>query len=262
MGYTTITLDVADDVAHLRLNRPANANSLNAEMARDLRDAAIDMARDRSVRAVLLTGEGKVFCGGGDLASFAEQGDDLPAFIEQVTADLHVALARFAKMDAPLVAAVRGTAGGAGLSLVAACDLVVCGASSRFTMGYTKVGLVPDGSSSFYLARNIGLRRALDLVLTNRMLSAEEAEDWGLVNRVVADDEVEKVAGAMAAELAAGPTRSLGRAKRVIYAGATSALEEAMERESLSIADAADTADAREGIAAFLARRPPTFTGD
>jgi 2-(1,2-epoxy-1,2-dihydrophenyl)acetyl-CoA isomerase len=183
------------------------------------------------------------------------------AYIESLTIDLHAALARFAKMDAPVVAAVSGSAGGAGMSLVAACDLVLAGASAKFTMGYTKAGLIPDGTSSFFLARTVGLRRATELVLTNRVLSAAEAEAWGLVNQVVPDATVREEAMALARTLAAGPTRAFGLAKRVLCEGAASSLEEAMERESRYIAVAADMDDAYEGITAFVAKRPAQFHG-
>ena len=183
------------------------------------------------------------------------------AAIESLTIDLHAALAGFARMDAPLVAAVTGSAGGAGMSLVAACDLVVAAESAKFTMGYTKVGLVPDGTSSYFLARVVGLRRAADLMLTNRTLTAAEAEAWGLVNRVVPDGDARDEALALARALATGPTRAFGLAKQVLYEGAASSLEEAMERESRAISTAAATADAREGIAAFLGKRAPQFSG-
>lgn len=262
MAYETILLEVRDGLAHLTLNRPEAANALNAQLAAELRDAAIRLAHDASVRAVLLTANGRVFCGGGDLSSFASQGEgQLPAFVDSVTVDFHAAIARFAKMDAPLVAAVTGTCGGAGVSLVAACDLVIAGESSKFTMGYTKVGLIPDGTSSFFLARVVGLRRAMDMVLTNRLLSAAEAEDWGLVNRVVADDQVVTDARALAEQLAKGPTKAFGLAKRVLIEGASSALEQAMERESAAIATAAGTEDANEGIQSFLAKRAANFQG-
>lgn len=262
MTYQTLTLEVDGGLATLKLNRPEAANALDPTMAGELRQAAVALSHDSRVRAVLLTAVGKVFCGGGDLAAFSKQDPDrLPAFVDDMTIDLHAAVSRLAKMDAPLVAAVSGSAGGAGMSLVAACDLVVAGQSARFTMGYTRAGLVPDGTSSFYLARVVGLRRAMDLVLTNRVLSAPEAESWGLVNRVVPDDEVQSAARALAEQLAAGPTKALGLAKRVIYEGAHSALEAAMERESMAIASAAGTRDAREGIEAFLNKRAAVFEG-
>ena len=262
-GFHTITLEIgADSVAVLTLDRPDEANAINGQMAAELRAAALALSHDPSVRAVLLQSFGRVFCGGGDLAGFAAaEPSELPGHIESLTIDLHAALARLAKMDAPVVAAVSGSAGGAGMSLVAACDLVVAGESAKFTMGYTRAGLVPDGTSSFFLARTVGLRRATDLVLTNRVLTAAEAETWGLVNRVVPDDTVRDEAMALARSLATGPTKAYGLAKRVLCEGAASSLEEAMERESHAIAFAAGTDDALEGIAAFVGKRAAQFNG-
>ncbi len=262
VSFETIILEVDDGLATITLNRPDKGNALDARCAAELREAALALSHDGTTRAVLLRANGRLFSGGGDLAGFAAAGPDaLPRLVDSMTIDLHAAIARLAKMDAPLVAAVNGPAGGAGMSLVAACDLVVAGRSAKFTMGYTKAGLVPDGTSSFFLSRVVGLRRAMDLVLTNRVLSAEEAEDWGLVSRVVDDDAVIEEATALARQLAAGPTRAFGLAKRVLYAGAASPLEEAMERESAFIAAAATTSDAQEGIAAFLAKRAPDYQG-
>ncbi len=261
MDFETIELDIADDgLARLTLARPEAANALDDRLARELRQAAVRLDGDDGVRAVLIDAQGKLFCGGGDLKAFAGQ-DDLPAFMADVTIDLHAALYRFAHLDAPVVAAVSGAAGGAGMSLVAALDLVVAGESAKFTMGYTAAGLVPDGSSTFFLARCVGLKRAMDLVLTNRVLDAATAEDWGLVNRVVVDDEVAGEAETLARRLAAGPTRSFGAAKRLLIDNATAGLAEAMERESAAIAAAGRSADGREGIDAFLAKRAPEFRG-
>lgn len=258
----TAKLEIDDTgLARLSLGRPDGAFVLGASEAADLRAAAVHLSNNDGARAVLLTTSGPLFCGGGDLAAFG--GHDAPAeLISEITIDLHAALARLARIDAPVVAAVHGTAGGAGMSLVAAFDLVVSADTAKFTMGYTKAGLVPDGSSSFYLARCVGLKRAMDLVLTNRVLSADEAESWGLVSRVVPAADVHSEAEALATALAAGPTRSFGAAKRVIMEGASSALEEAMERESAAIAAAVRSADGQEGIAAFLGKRPPEFTGE
>ncbi len=263
LSLQTLTLEIgADAVAVLTLNRPDEANAINGPMASELRAVALSLSRDASVRAVLLQSFGRVFCGGGDLGAFAAApADEVSEYIESLTIDLHAALARFAKMDAPVVAAVSGSAGGAGMSLVAACDLVVAGESAKFTMGYTRAGLVPDGTSSFFLARVVGLRRACDLVLTNRVLTAAQAEEWGLVNRVVPDAAVRDEALALARTLAAGPTRAFGLAKRVLCEGAASSLEDAMERESRYIAQAAATDDAAEGIAAFVAKRAAQFQG-
>lgn len=262
-GETVIlAIEAETGVAVLTLNRPEHANAMNATMAAELRRAAVAMTYDPTVRAVVIQSFGKVFCGGGDLAAFAkEPAANVAPYIDHLTIDLHAAVSRLAKLKAPVVAAVSGPAGGAGMSLVAACDLVVAGESAKFTMGYTKAGLVPDGTSSFFLARVVGLRRATELVLTNRVLAADEARDWGLVNQVVADADVRSEALGLARSLAAGPTATFGLAKRALIEGASSALEEAMERESRYIGQAAGSHDAGEGIAAFLAKRPPRFEG-
>lgn len=194
VGYETIELDVDGGMARLTLNRPDAANAINARMAAELRDASIALRFDPSVRAVLVTARGKLFSGGGDLRAFKDAGAAAGALLAATASDLHVALATLAEMDAPVVVGVRGSAGGAGMSLVAAADLVVAGERAKFTMGYTAAGLAPDGGSTFFLSRVVGLRRAMDLVLTNRVLTATEAEAWGLVTRVVADDRVDEEA--------------------------------------------------------------------
>lgn len=261
MEFETITLDVEDGVAKLTLDRPEAMNSLNAQLATDLRHAAIEIERDPSVRSVLVSGNGRIFSGGGDLKAFHAEGDGMAKYASNVTVDLHAAISRFTKFNPPIVAAVHGAAGGAGMSMVSSFDIVVAAESAKFTMAYTNAGLCPDGSSSFFLSRVVGLRRAMDLMLTNRVLSAAEAEEWGLVSRVVPDDKLEEEALALAVQLAAGPTLAYGAAKRVLYEGATSSLEQAMERESLAIAGTMETADGREGVAAFLEKRTPNYRG-
>jgi 2-(1,2-epoxy-1,2-dihydrophenyl)acetyl-CoA isomerase len=257
--YTTIAFDVREGVAEITLNRPEGANALNAEMARELHDAALRCDADPAVRAVILTGSGRFFCAGGDLKDFATRGDDLSRFIKQMAADLHLAVSRLNRMDAPVVIAVNGTAAGAGFSIALCGDLAIAAESARFTMAYTRAGLTPDGSSTYFLPRLVGLRRAKELTLTNRTLSAAEALDWGLVNRVVPDAEVMPAARALAAELAQGATLAFGQAKRLLDGGLNATLETAMEDEAQAIAAMARTADGREGIRAFLEKRAAQF---
>jgi 2-(1,2-epoxy-1,2-dihydrophenyl)acetyl-CoA isomerase len=263
MSFTTLRLDVGDDgVAELVLDRPDDANSVNLTMARDLVEASLAAAGDRRVRAVLIRGEGRMFCGGGDLKSFHAVSDTArPHHLREVTTFLHAAIALLSRSDAPVVGAIHGSAAGAGFSLSTACDLVIAGASARFVVAYTKIALSPDGSASYFLPRIVGLRRAQELALTNRVLSAPEAHEWGLVTRVVADDELLPAARALAAELAAGPTAALGATKRLLRDGWNSSLEEQMARETEVIAQMAATADGRSGMAAFLDKRVPTFDG-
>jgi 2-(1,2-epoxy-1,2-dihydrophenyl)acetyl-CoA isomerase len=262
MSYSTLLFSVQDGVAHVTLNRPDAANSMNAEMMQDLFDVMLRCDEDPVVRVVLLSGSGAFFCAGGDLKAFAAEDDDLPMYIKRGIIALHAAVSRMARMSAPVIAAVQGTAAGAGFSLACACDLVLAAESARFMMAYTRVGLTPDGSLTYYLPRAVGPKRALDLALTNRMLSAQEALDWGIVTRVVADDAIMDEANALAKQLAQGARLAMAGAKRLLHSGLTETLETQMELEAISLADMARTADAREGITAFLEKREAQFKGE
>ena len=187
--YTALTFDLTDNVATITLNRPEAANALNFELARDLMYASLECDEDPNIRAVVITGAGRFFCAGGDLKSFAAA-PEMPVHLKEVTTYLHAAVSRFTRMDAPVIGAINGVAAGAGMSLACSCDIVLAAESSRFTMAYTRAGLTPDGSSTYFLSRAVGLKKALELTLTNRMLSAQEAEDYGIVTRVVADDDL------------------------------------------------------------------------
>jgi 2-(1,2-epoxy-1,2-dihydrophenyl)acetyl-CoA isomerase len=259
--FENLLFDLSDHVAKITLDRPDAANGIDLALGRDLMRVAIRCDEDPDVRAVLLTGAGKMFCAGGDLKSFASFGDDLPAALKELTTYLHAATSRLARMDAPLVVAVNGAAAGAGMSLAVAGDLVVAAASAKFTMAYTAAGLSPDGSSTYYLPRLIGLRRTQELMFTNRRLSADEALEWGLVNRVVPDEALLDEAGKLAAQLAQGPTRAHGTLKTLLDASFSGTLETQMELEARGIAVMAGTPDGKEGIQAFLEKRRPTFTG-
>jgi 2-(1,2-epoxy-1,2-dihydrophenyl)acetyl-CoA isomerase len=261
MEYRNIRFALADGVATITLDRPDAANAIDLALGRELMHAAIRCDEDPAVRAVLLTGAGKMFCAGGDLKSFAAQGDALPALLKELTTHLHAATSRFARMDAPLVVAVNGTAAGAGFSLAVSGDLVLIAESAKLTMAYTAAGLSPDGSSTWFLPRLIGMRRTQELMLTNRRLSAAEALDWGLVNQVVPDAELAAKATALALQLAAGPTRAFGTVKSLLATAFSESLETQMELESRGIAAMARGADGREGIEAFLAKRQPKFMG-
>jgi 2-(1,2-epoxy-1,2-dihydrophenyl)acetyl-CoA isomerase len=210
---------------------------------------------------VIITGAGRMFSGGGDLKSFAAQGEQMPYHLKEVTTYLHAAVSRFTRMDAPVIAAVNGTAAGAGLSMVCSCDLVLAAESAKFTVAYTRIGLTPDGSSTYFLPRIVGLKRALELTLTNRLFSAQEAQEWGIVIKVVPDANLQAEADGLAAQLAAGATGALGAAKRLLHSGWNETLETQMELETQTIATRAHTADGREGIAAFLEKRTAKFTG-
>ena len=259
MSYSTIRYEVQNHVARITLNRPDAGNAMDAQMGRDLMHAAIQASEDRAVRAVIITGAGRMFCAGGDLKLFASHGDGLAAHLKELAGSLHLAISRFVRMNAPVIAAVNGAAGGGGMSFVLAADLVLAAESAKFTMAYTRAGLSPDGGSTFFLPRIVGARRALELALTNRVLSAHEAHEWGLVTKVLADAALQAEAQALAEQLASGATRAFGAAKRLLHHSFSESLETQMELEAQGIAEQARGADAREGIAAFVAKRAPKF---
>ena len=259
--YTTIGLGIGEGVAEITLNRPEAANALNAEMGRELHDAVLRCDADDAVRAVIITGSGRFFCAGGDLKDFAAQGDDLPRYVKESAGIFHAAISRLNRMDAPVIMAINGTAAGAGFSFALAGDIAVCVDTATFTMAYTRAGLTPDGSSSYFLPRIVGLRRAKELTLTNRRLTAQEALAWGIVNQVVPDTELMPTARALATELAQGPTLAFGMSKRLLDSGLIQSLETAMEDEAQTIAAAMRTEDGRGGIAAFIDKRTPQFNG-
>ncbi len=261
MQYTALLFDIQKNVAHITLNRPNSANAINMQMARELMHVVMQCVDDTSIRAVLLTGSGEIFCGGGDLKDFAAQGEHLPYHLKEITTYIHTAISGLVRMDPPVIAAVNGSAGGAGLAIACACDIILATESARFTMGYTRVGLTPDGSLTYILPHTVGLKRALELTLTNRVLSAKEALAWGLITRVVPDAELHSQAQDLAVQLAAGPTRAFGVSKRLLRCGLNETLETQMENESLAIASMGHTADATEGITASLGKRVATFLG-
>jgi 2-(1,2-epoxy-1,2-dihydrophenyl)acetyl-CoA isomerase len=250
-------------LARVELNRPQAGNAIDLSMATELADLATRLGEDRRVRALLLTGAGPRFCVGGDLKSFARvDPEELPGHIKAVAGNLHVAVTRLATAPFPVVAAVQGAAAGAGLSLACSCDLVLAGSSARFVFAYSAAGLSPDGSASWFLPRLIGLRRSLELSLTGRALSSSEAEAWGLITRSVPDENLAKEAEAVAAALAAGPTRAFAATRRLVRTSLDSTLETQLEQEAIALAASVRTADAREGISSFLERRPSRFEGE
>lgn len=261
MQYAHVLLEIHEAIAYLTLNRPEVLNALNLEMARDLMHAARACDENPAVRAVVVAGAGSTFCAGGDLKSFASQGEQFPTYIQDLTMYLHTAVSCLTRMDAPVIAAVHGNAAGGGMSFACACDLVVAAESARFTAAYTRLGLTPDGSFTSVLPRLIGVKRALELTLTNRTLSAQEAYQWGLVTAVVPDGQVQGQAEVLARHLSQDPTRTFGAAKRLIQDSLTESLETQMARERQVISMMAGSAESQEGISAFLAKRSPQFKG-
>jgi 2-(1,2-epoxy-1,2-dihydrophenyl)acetyl-CoA isomerase len=255
--YQTIRLEQSGPIARITLDRPDAANGMNDIMTRELAEAAALCDND-ATKVVVLTGSGRFFCAGGDLKSFATA-PSRGRHIKGVADDLHRAISTFARMDAVLITSVNGTAAGAGFSIAVAGDIVLAAESASFTMAYTKVGLSPDGSSSYFLPRLIGITKTKELMLTNRTLSAEEASHWGLVTQVLPDDELAAATDQFAAQMAATAGGSNGAIKALMLATFSSGLEEQMELEGRFIAKRAESADGREGVDAFMAKRKPEF---
>lgn len=261
MSYETLLFDLADGVATVTLNRPEAANTLNRALARDLNDAATRCDDDPGVRAVILTGQGRMFSGGGDVGAFAAAGDELARMLRDITGNLHLAISRFLHMDAPLVCAVNGACAGGALGLGVCGDIVLAAESAKFVPGYSAIGMSADGCSSWLLPRLIGLRRTQELFLTNRRLSAAEALALGLVTEVVPDAALAERARELATGFARGPSRAYGAVKRLLAQSSGNGMETQMALESRSMAEMARTCDGREGIAAFAAKRRPEFEG-
>lgn len=255
-----VSLAIDGAIARITLRRSDVGNAIDLALADELRRAVVEVEGDRSVRVVVVRGEGPHFCVGGDLGDFGNQ-DDLPSHLRAVTTHLHAAIAGLARLDAPVVVGVQGSSAGAGLGLVCSGDVVIAATSARFVVAYTKVGLSPDGGTSWFLPRLVGLRRAQELTLLNPTLDAEGALAAGIVTRVVADDDLDREIEAVASELAAGPTPAVGEAKRLLRTSLDNPLTIHLDAEAAALVRSAAREDAREGIAAFLAKRPSRFTG-
>ena len=253
--------EIQGKVATLTLNRPAQMNTIDLDMAKALYDASLSFTEHSTVRALIITGAGeKAFCAGGDLAAFNQHGEAVGEHLHEVTHYLHGAISRFARMNLPVIAAVNGVTAGGGLAFLGFPQLVLAADSARFVSAYTKAGLSPDGSSTWYLPRLIGVRRAQEFVFMNRMLKAEEAVEWGLVNKSVKASDLMNEAGSAAEMLAAGPRAAHGRIKELFNGSLTTPLETQMENEAGYLALSAQSPDGQAGIKAFLTKTDPHFT--
>jgi 2-(1,2-epoxy-1,2-dihydrophenyl)acetyl-CoA isomerase len=253
---------VDQGVATIRLNRPEAGNAIDLTLVEDFYEAVFRAAADPAVRAVLLCGAGRSLSTGGDLTTFAGlDGSELSGRLRHMVDLYHLALDRLTRIDPPVVCAVRGAAAGGGLGLLHVSDVVVAADDSKFALGYAAIGLASDGGNTWFLPRLVGLRRAQQLMLLGRRLTAAEALDWGLVTEVVPAAEVEDRARALALRLAAGPTQAFGRMKRLLRDSWTADLPGQLSAETTQMSEAGASADAAEGIAAFVAKRPPAFHG-
>jgi 2-(1,2-epoxy-1,2-dihydrophenyl)acetyl-CoA isomerase len=262
MNAEPVLLEREGAIARIVLNRPESGNAIDLQMAQGLVRAALQCDADLSIRCVVLTGAGRLFCVGGDIAAFGSTPDKASARLSELAGTLHMAIARLARMRKPLLVLVNGPAAGAGLSLAILGDIVLTVRAAHFTAAYTAIGLSPDGSLTWQLPRLVGLRRAQEMILTNRRVSAEEAERIGLVTRAVDDAALAKEGAAITAVWLQSATTALGAARALLAQSFETGLETQMEQEARAIAAAGRGHDGQEGVAAFLGKRKPNFRGE
>jgi 2-(1,2-epoxy-1,2-dihydrophenyl)acetyl-CoA isomerase len=260
-GYQALTLDVEDGVGVITLRRPEALNALNLQLKAELAAVIKEVAVRPGIRSVLVTGEGRAFCSGGDITQMDPERRPRESRRRQlkVLEEVFIPLSRLEK---PVVAAVNGHAHGAGCSLVMACDIVFAARSAQFSLAFSRLGLIPDSGALYFLPRLVGVSRAKDLVFGARRFGAEEAQQLGLVLRVFDDEELLPAATEQARTLAAGPTVALGMAKRLLDQSLQLSLDDMAELESYGQAVAVSSLDHAEGVAAFRDKRPAAFAGE
>ena len=259
--YELLEFSVDAGIATITLNRPDAANAFNLTLATELNHAANRCRHDSAVRAVILCANGRLFSAGGDLGVMSEADDRVDAALKQLTDQLHSAISILMRMRAPLIVAVNGAAAGIGLSLALIGDITLASEKASFTLAYTAAGLSPDGASTYLLPKVIGIKRAKEMMITNRRLTAAEALEWGLVNRVVGVDALPDETLELARSIAQGPTNAFGSVKSLVLSGFGGTLESQMALEVEEIIQNAKSKDGQEGIQAFLQKRQPRFNG-
>ncbi|GLZ53386.1 enoyl-CoA hydratase-related protein [Actinomycetospora sp. NBRC 106378] len=264
MSDSPVLLDVDErGVARLRLNRPEASNGLDVPLLRAFYDAVMACHSRPGLRVLVLSGEGRHFCAGGDVKTFASKGEGLPDYLREATSWLQIVVQGLLALPAPVVTKVQGfAAGGGGFGLVCASDLVVAAESASFLGGATRVGMAPDAGTTVTLPALVGLRKALEIALTNPVLTAAEALDLGLLTRVVPDDGLDAAVDELVDRLVDGAPLALAATKRLLWSGLGSRVEAQLPEEARTVSELSGTADSLEGLAAVIERRPPRFVGN
>jgi 2-(1,2-epoxy-1,2-dihydrophenyl)acetyl-CoA isomerase len=257
-----VLLSLTNGIAHIRLNRPKAANGMSRELLQGLYDAIMSCHGQPGVRVVLISGEGENFCAGGDVRVFAAQGEKLPDYIRPATALLQDSVTALLRLDPPVVMAVQGyAAGGGGFGLVCAADIVIAADTAKFLAGATRVGMAPDAGVSATLPRLVGMRKATEILFTNPVMDAAEAKDLGIINQIVPADELMASAHEFTQGLSDGAPLALAATKRLLRMGTGQGVEACLSEEARTVSYLSGTADAREGLAAVIEKRKPSFTG-
>ncbi len=259
MPFQFIKYEIANGVATITLNRPEVYNALNDEITFELQDAFKSVAKDQSVRVVVLTGEGKAFCSGQDLKASSSQGKR--SFLDSLHKRYNPLILGMRNLGKPIVCRLNGVAAGAGCSIALACDIVVASEEATLIEVFINIGLVPDSGSSFFLPRLTGMARAFELCTMGNRVKGREAFELGLVNKVVKPEELDAAVKAYTDYFANAPTRAIGLIKKMLNKSSTSTLEEMLEYEAYCQEIAGSTADHKEGVTAFLEKRKPAFLG-
>lgn len=261
MTPVKLEIDSASGIAHITLNRPEVLNAIDVPTARALLDAASTLKADGSVRCVVVRGAGRAFAAGGDMARFADDFSQAAHLADELLDALNPAVEILREIDAPVVASVQGAVAGAGLSLMASCDLIIAAQGTRFLTAYDKVGAIPDWGGTYFLPRLIGLRRTSQFFFLGEVMDAAEALAAGLVNKVVPAEQLAAATDEVARKIASGPTVAFGHYKRLATRTFGNGLHEHLEAERAAFKTLTRTGDFREGVTAFLAKRPPDFSG-
>ena len=263
MASGPVLLELFEDgVAHLKLNRPEASNGLDLALLQAMHEALMLVHGSSQARVLIISGEGKHFCAGGDVHTFLSKGADLPDYIRVATSYLQMVVALMMRLNTPVISAVHGfAAGGGGMGLVCSSDFVVAAQSAKFLAGATRVAMVPDAGVSVSLTQLVGFRKAMEILMLNPTISAEQAAAMGLITRAVPDQELMSITFTMARELAKGAPASLAATKRLLWNGIGASVESAMPEENNMQAILCGQADALEGLSAVIEKRAPRFSG-
>lgn len=260
-GASVLEYEVKDEIAFVRLNRPDARNAMNSALGLALLDTATTIANDDSLRAVLITGNGPTFSVGGDIAEFVDGMDNLADKLTRMALLLHDALRLLMRVDAPIVTAVHGACAGGGLGLLYPADISLAASGTKFATGYGRIGLSADAGNSWFLPKLVGMRRASEMLFEDRVIDADTAADWGLINRVVPAASLADAAEAVVRKLAAGPTRGYAEMRRLLHNSWITPVDHALSEEIAALRRIGRTSDAAGAVQSFLAKRPPLFTG-
>ena len=262
--FETVVYSLEDGVATIRMNRPEALNALSIQLSTDLA-SAIRLAIEDGARAVVLTGSGRAFCSGGDLREMRGMGEregNIEAFLDDPLKALHKVIRLIRETPIPFIAAVNGVCAGAGTNFALACDLVVADENAVFNEAFVRIGLSPDCGGTFFLPRAVGEKRAAEMLMTGMTITAQQALEMGMINRIAFAENLAADSIALAAQLAAGPTGSIGRIKRMMNASFSNDLTQQLALEAECQLESGRSADFKEGVTAFFEKRSPKFTGE